>query len=130
MPTHGDPNLANILIDERGALHLTDWGEVALGPRERDLFHFTGERFEAFLRRYLGTVGLVELHERLFAFYTYRWTVQEIADYTTRILFRNTDPEEDRHAWEELAPYLPIRHEAIEAELRAIGAVIRRVAGD
>ncbi len=130
VPTHGDPNLANILIDERGVLHLTDWGEVALGPRERDLFHFTGERFEAFLCRYLATVGRVELHERLFAFYTYRWTVQEIADYTTRILFRNTDPMEDRHAWEELAPYLPIRHTTMQADLRAIGEVIGRVAGD
>ncbi len=130
VPTHGDPNPANILIDARGELHLTDWGEVARGPRERDLFHFTGEHFETFLRHYEAAGDRVRLHEGLFEFYLYRWTVQEIADYTTRILFENTDPGEDRHAWEELAPYLPIRHPDIQAELRAIGEVIRRVAGD
>ena len=129
VPTHGDPNLDNFLVDARGDLHLVDWGEVALGPPERDLFFFTGERFEAVLALYAGATGTVRLHEPLFAFYTYRWTLQEIADYATRILFRNVDPDEDRHAWEELAPYLPIRHEVIQADLRAIGQVIRQVSG-
>lgn len=128
--THGDPNLANFLIDAQDDLHLTDWGEVALGPPERDLFHFTGERFERFLRHYLTAVGQVHLHEGLFAFYIWRWTLQEIADYTTRILFRNSDPREDQHAWEELAPYLPIRHADLHADLRAAWEVVHRVSGD
>lgn len=128
--THGDPNLANLLIDTGGNLHLVDWGEVALGPLERDLFHFTEERFEAFLHHYLAAHGNARLHRELFEFYTYRWVVQEIADYTTRILFDNTDPREDEHAWEELTPYLPIRHGELQAGLREIGEVLRRVAGD
>lgn len=134
--THGDPNLANFLIDARGDLHLADWGDVALGPPERDLNFFTeeeqgmtGARIETFLRHYLAAAGPTKLHGGLFTFYTYRWAVQEIADYTTRILFRNSDPEEDRHAWAELAPYLPIRHDAIRAGLRRVAEVIRGVAG-
>lgn len=128
--THGDPNLANLLLDAAGDPHLTDWGEVALGPPERDLSFFTGERFEAFLRHYLAAYGEVQLHQELFELYSYRWVVQEIADYTTRILFDNTDPREDEHAWEELTPYLPIRRGELQAGLREIGEVLRRVAGD
>lgn len=107
--THGDPNLANFLVDRHGGLHLTDWGEVALGPVERDLFFFTGDRFELALRRY----GPVPLHEEAFAFYQWRWCVQEVADYTTRLLFGHGDPADAEHDWEKLAPYLPIRREAL-----------------
>lgn len=125
--THGDPNWANFLIDPRGRLHLTDWGEVAFGPPERDLWHFTGPRFEPFLRRYLAVRGPLRFHPRLFTFFAYRWAAQEIADYTTRLLFRNTCLEEDEHAWVELAPYLPIRHGEIEDGVREAETVIRRV---
>jgi hypothetical protein len=87
----------------------------------------TGARFETFLRHYLAATGPTRLHGGLFTFYTYRWAVQEIADYTTRILFQNSDPEEDRHAWEELAPYLPIRHAEMRAGTHRIEGIIRRV---
>ena len=132
--THGDPNGANFLIDARGDLHLLDWGAVALAPPERDLNAFTeqdeittGARFEAILRHYLPAAGPTRLRGELFTFYTYRWAVGEIADYTTRILFHGGDPEEDRHAWERLVPYLPIRHGELRARLREIQGVIRRV---
>ena len=111
--THGDPNLDNFLKDQQGMVHLTDWGEVALGPPERDLSSFTGANFETFLERYASLNPHLKLHHDLFTFYFYRWTMQEIADYATRILFRNLGPIEDRHAWAELQPYLPIQHDAI-----------------
>ncbi len=128
--THGDPNWANILVDTSNNLLLIDWEDVALGPPERDLMFFTdwGEgRFELFLRRYLETYGKVRLHEDAFAFYLYRWVVQEIADYSTRILFQNVYPEEDEHAWAELMLYLPTRHEDIDVSLCRIMEVVRRV---
>jgi hypothetical protein len=128
VPTHGDPNEANFLIDRDGRLHLTDWGELALGPRERDLNFFTGERFEPFLERYLAGTGPVRLHRLLFAFYQYRWVVQEIADYTSRILFGEPEPEEAEHAWQELQPYLPIDHDGLGSGLEAITATLRRLA--
>jgi spectinomycin phosphotransferase len=123
--THGDPNLANFLADSAGRLHLTDWGEVALGPVERDLFFFTGDRFELALRHY----GPVPLHEEAFAFYHLRWVVQEIADFTTRILERNVDVAEDEHAWAELTPYLPIRWGDLEAARRRVADTLKALWG-
>ena len=97
--THGDPNWANFLVEAQGALVLTDWGELALGPRERDLVFFTGEHLEAFLPGYLAQSGPIRLHGILFTFYMYRWAVQEIADYMVRMLHPETTPDEAEHAW-------------------------------
>jgi spectinomycin phosphotransferase len=120
VPTHGDPNLANALIDTTGTLHLIDWGELALAPRERDLTFFTGERFAAFLEAYLERTGRVRLHQELFTFYLYRWVLQEIACYTSRILLESSAEQEQAHAWEELQPYLPVPHASIVAGLNAV----------
>ena len=113
--THGDPNLANVLIDPTGTLRLIDWGELALAPRERDLTFFTEERFAAFLEAYLKRGGRVRLYQELFTFYRYRWVLQEIADYTSRLLLEPSDQQEHAHAWEELRPYLPVPHASIAA---------------
>ncbi|MGN6697541.1 MAG: phosphotransferase enzyme family protein [Thermomicrobiales bacterium] len=126
--THGDPNLDNLLIDERGDLRLVDWDEAALGPLERDLVFFLETdaetaRAEYFLRHYTREYGPLALHEPVVTFYAYRWVVQEIADYTTRILFHNTDPAEDEHDWTELQPYLPVRHGDIAATVRRAMAI-------
>ena len=126
--THGDPNLANILVGEQGEPFLVDWGDVGLGPPERDLMAFTEVRFELFLRQYAADFGRPRLHESVFAFYFYRWVLQEIADYTTRIL-RDTTAEEDQHAWSCLTPYLPIPHAEIKAGLRNVIGVIGKVVG-
>jgi aminoglycoside phosphotransferase (APT) family kinase protein len=125
--THGDPNLDNLLKDDQGQLHLTDWGDLAIGPPERDLFTFTGERFEEFLRPYLHACEKVQLHLEMFNFYFYRWAVQEIADYTTRILFQDLEPVENEHAWLELQPYLPIRHRDIAASVEAVQVVLKEI---
>jgi spectinomycin phosphotransferase len=120
VPTHGDPNLANVLIDTTGTLHLIDWGELALAPRERDLTFFTGERFAAFLETYFERAGRVRLHQELFTLYLYRWVLQEIACYMSRILLEPSDEQEQAHAWEELQPYLPIPHESIASGVAAV----------
>jgi len=125
--THGDPNLDNWLKDAYGRLHITDWGELAIGPPERDLFAFTGAHFADFLGPYIGARSQVDLHSDIFAFYFYRWSLQEIADYTTRILFQDLGPTENEHAWVELQPYLPIPHEDIAQGVGAAQAVIDRV---
>lgn len=129
VPTHGDPNLSNVLIDTDGIISLTDWGEVALGPRERDLAFFTGERFAPFLRAYTAVTGAVRLHAPLFTFYSYRWALQEIADYTTRLFSAGTVEEHD-YAWGELQPYLPIRHTAIRMSVDETARIIRELAND
>jgi aminoglycoside phosphotransferase (APT) family kinase protein len=124
--THGDPNWANFLVAPQGAIYLTDWGELALGPRERDLMSFTGEHFDAFVPAYLEQSRPIRLHRLLFSFYLYRWAMQEIADYATRILRPETTPDEAEHAWAELQPYLPVPHEEIEAGLATVMATLGR----
>lgn len=129
---HGDPNLANILIDAAGRPHLIDWDGLALGPRERDLFAFLGPRLEMFLRAYLDALLAagrrnIALHAPVFAFYSDLWALQEIADYTTRLLFENTTGEQDAHALQELQPWLPIPHAHIQAETQATQRAIERI---
>ncbi len=126
--THGDPNLDNLIKDQEGELHLSDWGDVAFGPPERDLFAFTGKGFEAFLRQYTSIRQGIGLHPDIFAFYFYRWSMQEIADYTGHILLEGLGPPEDEHAWVELQKYLPIRHKEIAASLEALRDILERVA--
>ena len=111
--THGDPNLDNVIVSPDGDLHLIDWGEVALGPRERDLSSYSSDRLDVVLGGYLGAAESPVLHADLFQFYQHRWCLQEIGDYTTRIISVNTDPAEDEHAWVELQPYLPIRRDEL-----------------
>ena len=129
--THGDPTWANVLVDRSNTFHLLDWDDLALGPAERDLVFASDwgpERFEAFLRQYMVSRGPVRLHPQVFAFYQYRWIVQEIADYTTRILFRNVDPAEDAHAWAELQPYVPAYHADIAAGVRQVEEILGHLA--
>lgn len=57
---HGDPHLGNVLVDDE--LHLIDWDDVILAPREQDLMFMLGgmgdvgptdpEHLEAFLAGY------------------------------------------------------------------------------
>lgn len=124
--THGDPNLDNFLKDSHGALHLTDWGEIAPGPPERDLFAFTDARFDVFLQQYAALRGPLALRAETFAFYFYRWALQEIADYATRLLFQQPGPEEEAHAWAELQDYLPMRHAGIAQSLEAVQSACAR----
>lgn len=115
--THGDPNLDNIIVDPSGGLHLVDWDDLGFGPPERDLFAALGERFDFFLRHYSAAFVGVRLREEIFAFYIHRWIVQEIADYSSRILFWNTEEAENEHAWKELTDYLPVRHHDIQVSM-------------
>lgn len=118
--THGDPNLDNFLRRPGGGLHLTDWGEVALGPAERDLFAFTGPDFPIFLQAYRSNRSGIELRPQAFEFYFYRWALQEIADYGPVVLCGRGEAARQVHAWQELQPYLPIRHWEIAARVEQV----------
>jgi Ser/Thr protein kinase RdoA (MazF antagonist) len=127
--THGDLNLKNILVDARGELYLVDWDGIALAPTERDLWTFSGEYLEPLLHAYAGARPGLRLALPLFAYYRGCDTVLTIVDRVTRILFHNRDPREDEHAWQELAPYLPLPRERLSRELQEIESILKRVAG-
>ena len=106
--THGDPTPGNLILDAENRLHLIDWDGICLGPPEKDLVSFTGERFEVVLERYLRErQNDVSLHANIFGFYIYEWTLNEIRDYSTKILFKNKDTQQNEYDWESLQDYLP-----------------------
>ncbi len=117
--THGDATPGNLILDADNRLHLIDWDGACLGPPEKDLVSFTGERFEivldAYLKRHPAT-----LHADIFGLYIYEWTLNEIRDYGTKILFKNSDTQQNEYDWESLQEYLPPAQDAMEVGIAAI----------
>lgn len=108
--THGDPNLDNVIVSHDETLHLIDWGAIGCGPRERDLSSYSANRLETILTGYYETEQSFILHPDLFQFYQYRWCLQEIADYTQRLISGTTSSVEADYALAELQAYLPLPH--------------------
>lgn len=123
--THGDPTPGNLIFDTENQLHLIDWDGVCLGPPEKDLVSFTGERFEAVLERYFTErQGNISLHAKIFGFYIYEWTLNEIRDYGTKILFKNDDAKQNEYDWESLQDYLPPNMELMEDGIAAVRSTL------
>lgn len=83
---HADIHTANIIIDERGLIHIVDWDETILAPKERDLMFFLGdghapEHETAFRRGY----GESKVNRLALAYFRYDWVMQELADYGQRV---------------------------------------------
>lgn len=125
--THGDPTPGNLILDAENQLHLIDWDGICLGPPEKDLVSFTGERFEVVLERYLmERQGDISLHADIFGFYIYEWTLNEIRDYGTKILFKNKDTQQNEYDWESLQDYLPPNRELMEEGIAAVQGTLGR----
>ena len=125
--THGDPTPGNLLIDAENRLHIIDWDGVCLAPPEKDLVSFTGERFEVVLERYLAErQNPVRLHADIFGFYIYEWTLNEIRDYGTKILFKNNDAHQNAYDWESLQDYLPPDRKLMEDGIEVIRNTLGR----
>jgi len=124
--THGDANLANFIKDKQDRLYLTDWGDAGLGPAERDLFHFSGNQLGTFLKHYTRIRKDVEVSTPTFAFYYYRWALQEISDYSTRTFYLNGTVAEKRHSWEELKRWVPVPHDSISQDIARIQSILSK----
>ena len=121
--THGDATPGNLILDAENRLHLIDWDGACLGPPEKDLVAFTGERFETVLDRYLKHYPAT-LHADIFGFYIYEWTLNEIRDYGMKILFKNSDAQQNEYDWESLQEYLPPAQEAMEVGIAALRRIL------
>ena len=125
--THGDPTPGNLILDTENRLHLIDWDGVCLGPPEKDLVSFTGERFEIVLESYLNERrNPVRLHADIFGFYIYEWAINEIRDYGTKILFKNKDAQQNEYDWESLQDYLPPDRKSMEEGIAAVRNILGR----
>ena len=125
--THGDPTPGNLIIDAENRLHLIDWDGVSLGPVEKDLVAFTGERFDVVLESYLvERQDSTALYADIFGFYIYEWTLNEIRDYGTKILFKNDDAQQNEYDWESLQDYLPPNQALMEDGIAAVRSTLGR----
>lgn len=128
--THGDPTPGNLILDTQNRLHLIDWDGVCLGPAEKDLVAFTSERFEVVLESYFpARQSEAYLHANIFGFYIYEWTLNEIRDYGTKILFRNSNTEQNAYDWKSLQDYLPPNRDAMESGIEAIHKTLAQYQG-
>jgi len=94
---HTDLAPANLLLTDEEELYILDWEGAMLAPAEHDLFFFTGEGFPAFLEEYERAFGPVELDGDVFGFYFYRRYLEDLTDWLVRILYENTDDQQDAH---------------------------------
>lgn len=88
---HADIHIWNVLVDGQDNLHIVDWDETILAPKERDLM------FQVQSAQAVGSVdpnevlfrqgyGPVEVDPVILAFYRYEWVVQEIAEFGKQVL--------------------------------------------
>ena len=125
--THGDPTPGNLIIDAENRLHIIDWDGVSLGPVEKDLVAFAGERFDVVLESYLAERrDRTALYADIFGFYIYEWTLNEIRDYGTKILFKNDDAQQNEYDWESLQDYLPPNQALMEDGIAAVRNTLGR----
>lgn len=93
--THGEPLASNVLRTAQG-LMLADWGELMVGPAERDWSH---------LERTLGTKPPCDPDLR--RLYALRWRLSEVGEYTAALAKPHAGGADEDAMWERLTRYLP-----------------------
>ncbi len=83
---HADIHRANIILDAEGTIHIVDWDEALLAPKERDLMFFiddspSSDAAAAFMAGY----GPAAIDPLALAYYKTDWVIQELADYGERV---------------------------------------------
>lgn len=78
---HCDIHTANLILDPAGGLHVVDWDQPLLAPRERDLWFVDGAKASLFYQGY----GAAAPDPVAMAYYAYEWVVQEIGDFGERV---------------------------------------------
>lgn len=101
---HADIHTANILIDEAGDLHIVDWDETLLAPKERDLMFVVdaaisgGTIGNREIDSFWDGYGRVEIDWLTLTYYRYEWVVQEIGEFGALVFLRDSVGVETRRA--------------------------------
>lgn len=97
---HADIHTANVLIGKDGGLHIVDWDQPILAPKERDLMFTVGGTIgganvrgydDAFLRGYGETADSINWLAMLY--YRYEWIIQDLAEFGESILYSDVGDE-------------------------------------
>jgi spectinomycin phosphotransferase len=101
---HADCHPANVLVGGAGELHVVDWDQPMLAPRERDLMFVLGPTFNgveagspeeaAFFAGY----GAVTPDPVALAYYRYEWAMQDIGGFADRVFLLPGMEEETKLA--------------------------------
>lgn len=94
---HADIHKANIMIDEAAAIHIVDWDEAVIAPKERDLMFFVtdGHAPEA-VAAFLCGYGQRDVDPIGLAYYRYDWVLQEFCDNGGRVFLSAALGEKER----------------------------------
>lgn len=101
---HADIHTGNVLLDRQGGLHIVDWDQPLLAPKERDLMFIgagvaeiaTPAQVNAFYQGY----GEAAINSALLAYYRYEWAVQDMGDFSARVFLWDMGEETRRDAVE------------------------------
>jgi spectinomycin phosphotransferase len=99
---HADIHANNILVSDRGEIHLVDWDSPMIAPRERDLLFVigstTGRRVEPHEEaRFFQGYGAVEVDRHAIVYYRYERFLQDLAEFGRSVFLEPALTEAARH---------------------------------
>lgn len=101
---HADIHTGNLLVDAHGALHVVDWDQPLLAPRERDLMFVTVGGFVTEAREetaFFQGYGHTEIDVLTMAYYRYERTMEDLAAFAEQVFSTNAsaDTKRDSIKW-------------------------------
>src|SRR6267143_648210 len=109
----------------RRALHLLNDHRETILEAQRIMARLRSQ-LGTFLKHYTRIRKDVEVSTPTFAFYYYRWALQEISDYSTRTFYLNGTVAEKSHSWEELKRWVPVPHDSISQDIARIESILSK----
>ncbi len=108
---HADIHVGNILLDTHSVLHIIDWDEIKLAPKERDLMYIgagIGGPWPNDEARFYQGYGPTTIDPVAFAYYRYSRIVEDIGISCEEILSSENEGENRKYALRLLAnQFLP-----------------------
>lgn len=97
---HADIHKGNLLREPDGRLHVVDWDQPILAPKERDfVFILDGEPDSPTVEDtlFMEGYGAAEIDRLVLAYYRYEWAMQDIGSFGETILLTDAVGDETKH---------------------------------
>ena len=94
---HADLHPANLLRDQNGHVHVIDWDEVMLAPKERDFIFVREALTDTYnVSPFFQGYGQVEINWIALTYYRYERVIQDVIECTREVFFKDDVSEEAR----------------------------------